>query len=85
MDTSKALDFFATRRNLLSGFLLEYTFLLDKHPELTDFFSFESYVQFCFSFFITHEQRHGSERLQWEISCLRDHLLLPIFEELSFD
>jgi hypothetical protein len=85
MDPSKALDFFATRRDLLSGFLLEYTLLLDERPELTDLFSFEAYVQFCFSYFATHEQRHDNERLQREISLLRDHLPLPIPEELRFD
>jgi len=85
MDPSKALDSYATRRDLLSGFLLEYTLLLDECPELTDLFSFEAYVQFCFSFFTTNEQRHDNERLRREISLLRDHLPLPIPERLRLD
>lgn len=85
MDPSKALDFFATRRDLLSGFLFEYTLLLDERPEITDLFSFEAYVQFYFSFFATHEQRLDNERLQREISRLRDHLPSALPNTLRVD
>lgn len=82
MDPSKALDLFSTRRDLLSGFLLEYSMLLDEHPELTDLLSFEAYVQFSFSYYVAGEQRLSTERLQQEIKRLRDHLPLPIPDAL---
>lgn len=83
-DPSKALDLFVTRRDLLSGFLLEYSLLLDERPELTNLFSFDAYVQFSFAYYAASEQRLGHERLQQEIKRLREHLPLPLPESLRY-
>lgn len=77
MDPSKALDYFTSRRDLLSGFLHEYALLLDEQPELTDLLSFEAYVQFSFSYYLAGEQQRGHEQLRQEIRRLREHLPLP--------
>lgn len=84
MDSSKALDLFVNRRDLLSSFLLEYGILLGEQPELTNVLSFEAYVQFSFGYYVAGEQRQSHERLQQEIQRLRDHLPLPVPESMRF-
>ena len=78
MDSSKALDCYAERRDLLNGFLFEYALLADENPELTELLTFDAYVQFCFSYFSLAEQRTLSEPLRQELRRLREHMPLPV-------
>lgn len=82
MDSSNALDYFTNRRDLLNGFLFEYGLLLDEQPEITDLLSFEAYVQFSFSYYVTGEQRLEHEHLLQEIKWLHDYL--PISPALRY-
>lgn len=77
MDPSKALDLYASRRDLLSSLLSEYTLLADECPELTDLLTFDAYVQYCFAFYTTIEQHADAERLLLELRRMREQLTLP--------
>ena len=72
MDFSKGLDLYASRRDLLSSFLLEYTLLTEECPELTDLLSFDAYVQYCFSYYANIEQHSDAERLLQELRQMRE-------------
>ncbi|RZK28446.1 MAG: hypothetical protein EOO61_22050, partial [Hymenobacter sp.] len=58
MDSSLALDHFSERRNLLRGFLNEYSLLCCQYPALTNMLTFDAYVQYCLGFFAVR-QRHA--------------------------
>ena len=77
MDPSKALDFYASRRDLLSSFLLEYSLLANECPELTDLLTFDAYVQYCLAFYTTIEQHADIGRLLQELRRMREQLTLP--------
>ncbi|NML64357.1 hypothetical protein HHL22_03980 [Hymenobacter sp. RP-2-7] len=78
MDTSHALDHYPERRDLLNGFLLEYSLLTTESPELTELLSFEAYAQFCFSFFALRQQRSQQAGISQQLKLLREHLPLPV-------
>ncbi|MGI4832173.1 MAG: hypothetical protein ACRYFK_01805 [Janthinobacterium lividum] len=78
MDTSHALDHYPERRDLLGGFLLEYSLLATENPELTKLLGFEAYAQFCFSFFALRQQRSHQTNLSQQLKLLREHLPLPL-------
>lgn len=77
MDPSKALDLYASRRDLLSSFLVEYTLLTDECPELTDLLTFDAYVHYCLAFYTAIEHNADAERLLLELRRIREQLTLP--------
>jgi hypothetical protein len=74
MDASKSLDHYENRRDLLRGYLLEYTLLQREAPDVTAQLSFEAFVQFSFAYFRIGEQTGGVERLEAELGRVRKRL-----------
>lgn len=74
MDASKSLDHYENRRDLLRGYLLEYTLLQEEAPEVAAQFSFEAFVQFSFAYFRIGEQTGGVERLETALEHVRKRL-----------
>ncbi len=72
MDPSKSLDHYATRRDLLRGFLDEYLLLTKEHPELVQRLSFDGFVQFSFAYFRISEQTTHAVHLADEIVEMRE-------------
>ncbi|RZK90773.1 MAG: hypothetical protein EOO62_34585 [Hymenobacter sp.] len=74
MDPSKSLDHYTNRRDLLRGFLEEYTLLTKEVPELAAQLSFSGFVDFSFAYFRIGEQTGGVERLGLELTRVRQQL-----------
>jgi len=74
MDASKSLDHYENRRDLLRGYLLEYTLLQEEAPEVAAQFSLEAFVQFSFAYFRIGEQTGGVERLEAALEHVRKRL-----------
>ena len=74
MDASKSLDHYENRRDLLRGYLLEYTLLQEEAPEVAAQLSFEAFVQFSFAYFRIGEQTGGVERLEAALEHVRKRL-----------
>ena len=75
MDASKSLDHYENRRDLLRGYLLEYTLFQQEAPEVAAQFSMEAFVHFSFAYFRISEQTGGVERLEAVLERVRR--LLP--------
>ena len=71
MDVSKSLDHYENRRDLLRGYLSEYTLLQHEAPEVTAQFSLEAFVQFSFAYYRITEQTGGVERLEARLEHVR--------------
>jgi hypothetical protein len=74
MDASKSLDQYENRRDLLRGYLLEYTLLQQEAPDVAAQLSFEAFVQFSFAYFRISEQTGGVERLESVLERVRKRL-----------
>jgi hypothetical protein len=71
MDVSQSLDHYENRRDLLRGYLHEYTLLQEEAPDVTALFSLEAFVQFSFAYFRIGEQTGGVERLAIALERVR--------------
>lgn len=78
MDSSKALDHYTARRDLLRGFLDEYTLLAREHPEVAEQLSFDGFVHFSFTYFGLSRQEEALAGLQEELTRVRNTIpILP--------
>jgi hypothetical protein len=76
MDVSQSLDHYENRRDLLRGYLSEYSLLEQEAPDVASQFSFEAFVQFSFAYYRITEQTGGVERLEAVLERVRR--VLPI-------
>jgi len=74
MDASKSLDHYENRRDLLRGYLLEYSLLQQEAPDVAAQLSFEAFVQFSFAYFRISEQTGGVARLEAVLEHVRKRL-----------